>query len=278
MDITELLGYAGKPEIFTRTDTEFWDDPHISREMLEAHLNPELAAASRSHNTIDASVNWLTEKILPERDIKILDLGCGPGLYTYRLARLGYSLTGIDYSRNSLNYARRFARKENLEIEYKNQNYLTIDYKEEFDVILLIYCDLGALTDKEREILLGRIHQSLKPGGLFIFDVFTDKNRDENSTGRSWEIEKNGFWSPSPYLALTETFLYPDRDTFLDQTIVMTDEGKIDVYRIYDHFYTKATITELLDSQSFKNHAYYSDLTGSDYNQSSETIALITHK
>lgn len=134
MDINELIRYAGKPEIFARTDTGFWDDPHISKKMLEVHLDSELDAASRSHNTIEASVKWLSEKILPEKD------------------------------------------------------------------------------------------------------------------------------------------------TFLDQTTVMTDEGEIDVHRIYNHFYTKATITELLDSHGFKNHAYYSDLTGSDYNQSAETIALITHK
>lgn len=280
ININKLLRLSQKPEIFTRTEEEFWNDPYISKKMLEAHLNPELDGASRSFETIDRSVRWLTEKILPapEENIKIFDLGCGPGLYTSRLARAGYSMTGIDYSERSISYAKKQAEAENLEIKYLYQNYLTIDYQEEFDVIMLIYCDLGALTDKERDILLDKIYRALKPGGLFIFDVFTDKNRDKTSIGRSWELTEEGFWSREPYLALTETFLYPENDTFLDQTIVMTADKEVSLYRIYDHFYTRKTISELLDRHGFKDHNYYANLQGNSYNRDSNTIALITTK
>lgn len=148
--------------------------------MLEAHLDPDWDAASRKITTIDASVQWFSEDIFPEKNINILDLGCGPGLYASRLAKLGYSVTGIDYFQRSINYAREVAREENLKIKYIYQDYLTIDFKVEFDVIMLIFCDFGALTNEERDVLLKIIYNALKPGGLFIFDVFTDRNRDES--------------------------------------------------------------------------------------------------
>ncbi len=50
---------------------------------------------------------------------------------------------------------------------------------------MLIFCDLGALTDKQRDILMGKIYSALKPGGIFVFDVFTDKNRGKNDLGRN---------------------------------------------------------------------------------------------
>lgn len=280
MNIKKLLKISKKPEIFTRTDQEFWNDPYISKNMLEAHLDPEYDGASRSFETIDRSVKWLLEEILPSPDseIKILDLGCGPGLYASRLARSGYIMTGIDFSERSINYARETAEKENLDIEYIYKNYLTIDYQEEFDVIMLIYYDLGALTNEERDLLLNKVYKALKPGGLFIFDVVSDKNRDENATGRTWEITDGGFWHPESYLALTETFLYEGNDTFLDQTIVMTESGETKLHRIYEHFYTRNSVTKLLDRQSFKDHKYYSDLTGKNYSSYSKTIALVTGK
>ncbi len=277
MDIEKLINLSQKPKIFEKSETAFWDDPHISKKMLEAHLNPDWDAASRKFSTIDASVKWLNEDIFPNKDIKILDLGCGPGLYASRLAKLDYSVTGIDYSQRSINYATRKAEENNLDIKYIYQDYLTINFEAEFDVIMLIFCDFGALTNKERNILLRKIYKALKPGGLLIFDVFTDKNRDESDLGRTWAIKENGFWSKEPYVALTETFLYQEKDTFLDQTIVMT-EKEINIYRLFNHFYTKSTIGNILNKFAYKDHNYYSDVTGKKYKDESKTITVITKK
>jgi len=168
MNINELLKLSKKPKLFERSEYLFWDDPHISKKMLEAHLNPEWDAASRKISTIDKSVKWLNKEVFLNNELKVLDLGCGPGLYTSRLAELGYSVTGIDYSKRSINYANKNAAENELDIKYIYQNYLTIDFESEFDVIMLIFCDLGALTNEERDILLAKIYKALKPGGTFI--------------------------------------------------------------------------------------------------------------
>ena len=75
--IDMILPMLEKPGLWQRSPAPFWDDAHISRGMLEAHLNSELDAASRRHITIDRSVNWLSG-LIPAGG-KILDLGCGPG-------------------------------------------------------------------------------------------------------------------------------------------------------------------------------------------------------
>ena len=117
MNIKKLLELSKKPEIFTRSDQKFWDDRHISKQMLNAHLDPDCDAASRSFETISSSVNWLVEEILPDpaHGTGVLDLGCGPGLYAAELARAGYRVTGIDYSRRSIDYAREEAAAELLD-------------------------------------------------------------------------------------------------------------------------------------------------------------------
>jgi 2-polyprenyl-3-methyl-5-hydroxy-6-metoxy-1,4-benzoquinol methylase len=100
----ELLNLCKRPVLWERSGQQMWDDEHISKGMLEAHLNPNWDAASRKPDFIDRSVAWL-HSVIPDGGA-ILDLGCGPGLYTKRLSDLGYRVTGMDLSRRSIAYAK----------------------------------------------------------------------------------------------------------------------------------------------------------------------------
>lgn len=173
--INKLLSLLQKPTLWQRSLENFWDDEHISKGLLEAHLNPDSDAASRNHSFIEGSAQWLFS-IIPAGS-KILDLGCGPGLYAKRLSDAGFDVTGIDFSKRSINYAKENDRKS----KYIYQNYLELDYSEAFDAVILIYCDYAALTMEERKTLLAKVYRALKPGGLFIFDVFTEQTHKGKS-------------------------------------------------------------------------------------------------
>ena len=67
----------------------------------------------------------------------ILDLGCGPGLYCRRWAQAGLTVTGIDYSRRSIEYAIADAQARNLPVTYRYQNYLEMAYEPVFDAVSL---------------------------------------------------------------------------------------------------------------------------------------------
>ncbi len=97
--IGKLRNLDKRPTLFEPGEPLFWDDPHISSEMLKAHLDPEIDAASRKPATIDLTCDWLVGHFRLRPGDRVLDLGCGPGLYTSRLAKRGLKVTGIDYSR-----------------------------------------------------------------------------------------------------------------------------------------------------------------------------------
>ena len=77
--LSQLIALQERPAPFTPGEPLFWDDPHISAQMLEFHLNPEVEAASRKPETIDRSVQWLIAALGLEPGDTLLDLGCGPG-------------------------------------------------------------------------------------------------------------------------------------------------------------------------------------------------------
>lgn len=71
-----------RPAPFSRyTTPEFWNDPHISEQMLRHHLDPQSDRASRRHDFIGRSAAWIHATLQLESGNSVLDLGCGPGLY-----------------------------------------------------------------------------------------------------------------------------------------------------------------------------------------------------
>ncbi len=191
-----LNDLARQAALFEPGEPLFWDDPHISAEMLKAHLDPEIDAASRRPETIDRTCHWLIEHFGLKPGNRVLDLGCGPGLYASRLAKRGLKVTGIDYSRRSVEYARRAADEQGLDIQYLYQDYLAQEYlpsgtSERFDLAIMIYCDFAVLSDEKQGILLGRVAWALKPGGRFVFDVFTPEQHPVKET-TSWSFSQGG--------------------------------------------------------------------------------------
>ncbi len=68
--------------------------------------------------------------------IKILDIGCGGGLISEPMARLGASVTGIDASQKNIKIAKMHAEKNNLKINYLNNSPEQLKDFEKYDIIL----------------------------------------------------------------------------------------------------------------------------------------------
>ena len=273
----EILKNVAKPNLYAQSTDNLWDDEHISKGMLEAHLNPDVDAASRNHEFLDKSVDWISKIAPPSQYGRLLDLGCGPGLYAERFDKAGYSVTGMDFSRRSIAYATKRLRQNSCDIDYRCQNYLLIDYTEQFDIVTLIYCDYAALPITDRKALLGKIRQSLKPNGIFIFDVFMPSMRKGEAC--SWTYFKDGgFFSPEPHVLLEATYQYDDDDkTELRQNIVIT-KGKVSCFNIWDHFFDKPMIEAELKDAGFVKCEFYGDVAGEDFSDRGESMCVVAVK
>ncbi|MGE7759182.1 class I SAM-dependent DNA methyltransferase [Peribacillus sp. NPDC097895] len=103
---------------------------------------------------------------------KVLDLACGTGEMTVELAQHGFEVTGVDLSDEMLLVANEKAVKLGLAIPLFQQNMAELEGLGQFDCVT-IFCDsLNYLRD-EADIVktFSRVHEHLKDGGLFLFDV-----------------------------------------------------------------------------------------------------------
>lgn len=117
----------------------------------------------------------MTREILSQSTIPVnhlVDLGCGTGQITTRLAKMGYQMTGIDYSVDMLSYAQQRASEEKLSIQWINQDLREMDGLNQMDAVVS-YCDVMnyITTLEELDIVFSKIAAMLKENGMFIFDV-----------------------------------------------------------------------------------------------------------
>ncbi len=274
----ELLNYLKKkPEVYAPGAAKFWDDEHISKGMLQAHLDPEWDAATRKHDFILKSADWISSIANPVQYPKLLDLGCGPGLYAERFYKKGYQVTGVDYSKRSIEYAKDSALKNKSDITYVYKNYLDITYQEEFDIITIIYCDFGVFSPNIRKELLNKIYRALKPGGIFLFDAFTPKEYENRPETAGWSYFENGFWSEKPYACLDSFRRYDECTTYLDQAVIIT-EMKTECYNIWNHAFTVEEAERELLKAGFASVDFYGDVAGSRYTGGNNTLCSVAKK
>lgn len=278
MNLVLIRQLQEKPDPFTPGEPLFWDDTHISAQMLKWHLNPENDVASRRPETIQRSVDWLVAMLGLQAGGTVLDLGCGPGLYTARLAEKGLQVTGVDYSRRSIEYASQYASEHHLDIHYRYQDYLTLFDETQYDAALLIYGDLCPLSPAQRKTLLANVRRALKPRGHFVLDVTTRAHRLKHGSRNGWYAAGQGFWKQGPHLALEEGFDYPEQSIFLDQVIVIEENGKVSVYRNWFQDFSRETITGELEQAGFVVKSVWNDLLGTPFTKNTEWIGLIAQK
>lgn len=273
----ELRKAIDRPPLYKKMTGAFWDDAYISKQMLKAHLDPDFEGASRRVDFIDESVRWISRIVPPEKQTQLLDIGCGPGIYAEKFAALGYQVTGVDYSRRSIAYARDSASKQQLNITYLFDNYLEMALPQQFDFITLIYCDYGALNPEERKLLLNNVLAHLKPGGKFLFDVFTIAQfltLDEEQTWESHESE--GFWRGDPHLVLNQRWKYPDH-VLLEQTTILA-ETELTNYYLWTTYFTKDALLREVQAAGFDICEVFGDVKGSPYSEEGSTMAILLKK
>ena len=111
-------------------------------------------------------LSQINNKKLSQFDI--LDIGCGGGLVSEPLARLGAKVTGIDFVEKNIKIAKSHAKSKNLKINYMCQDIELLNLNKKFDVIIMFEI-LEHLEDWKKFLI--NIKRSLKPNGIIILST-----------------------------------------------------------------------------------------------------------
>jgi SAM-dependent methyltransferase len=121
---------------------------------------------------------------------RILDLACGFGRHSLSLARRGFSVVGVDFTKDYIEDANKTAKSDFLDVEFILSDIRDLKYEDEFDVVLnLADGAIGYLeSDEENLIIFDVISRALKSGGKHFMDICNAEHAEMFFPKRHWEI------------------------------------------------------------------------------------------
>lgn len=262
MRLLDLVSRSRRPTPWSEGENIPWNDPGFSRRMLLEHLSQEHDLASRRKEVIDRQVAWIHQVLLGDQPGRVLDLGCGPGLYTTRLARLGHACTGIDWSPASIRHARETAAQGDLAITYVLEDIRTTAAPAEQDLVMLLYGEFSVFKPADIRLVLKRAYQALKPGGWLLLEPHTVEGIKQGAGEQRWWATPGGLFSDRPHLGLNESFWDEENQSKTDRWYTVDVEtGQITRYASSYQAYNRQQYEQVLADTGFTQVAFRDSLS-----------------
>ncbi|MBJ7224070.1 MULTISPECIES: class I SAM-dependent methyltransferase [unclassified Brenneria] len=222
-------------------------DAEFSKRMLKEHLSQESEFASRTIQEIDRQVDFLFNAYLrPQK--KVLDLACGPGLYTSRFAAKGAYATGLDISPSAIEYAT--ARAGDLE-KYQQMDLEEYNFQGEFDLVIMLFGIINNLSNIDA--LLNKLRKNLTPNGKLVIEMmkvdFMKALANEDGT---WEyLENGGLLSELPHYKLIRRVWDQQQKRLIDRNMLIDNKAEINMYEGIFHGFYLGDINKLFERNGY---------------------------
>jgi SAM-dependent methyltransferase len=277
MDLHDIVTRSSAPQPWIEGDNIPWNDPGFSARMLREHLTQDHDLASRRLEKIDQHVKWIHEDLLDNQSNSILDLGCGPGLYTSRLAQKGHTCTGIDFSPASIEYAR---AQKMPGCTYLEGDARRTDFGVGYDLVMFIFGEFNVFTPAHGRMILQKAASALAKGGTLLLEVHHhDAVRNMGLEAPSWFSSDGGLFSDRPHIVLMDNHWDETSQAATQRYYVIDAEtGTVDRYAASYQSYTNSDYTRLLTECGFEDIRFYPALGRSSGDPDPTLIAISARK
>lgn len=240
--------------------------------MAAVYRNAAATAAWARHQSemqhVERFAQWWVENLALPPGATILDIGCGAGFYSHRLAEAGYRVTGVDISAPFLVYAQEQADARNLSCTFRQGSLFTLDYRHEFDATILLSGPSLQLTLPSIYQMLELIQGMLKPGGQLVSEfsvASTDVDQSEPEVDETIGYFEQSGWRWAPHVWLLRSLTFPANNERVRHHVILGDDGNIEEYwsRFVRHPY--AVLTAALQRHGFQVRGVYSPTIGEPY-------------
>jgi SAM-dependent methyltransferase len=248
--------------------------------MLAEHLDQGHGAASRQRPEILRQVDWLWHQLGLQPGARLLDITCGPGLYSVEFARRGVDVTGIDFGPASIAYARELADAQGVAGRCR---FIQADVRAElprhadqgYDAATFIYGQLAVFTRAEAAALLAGAAQALRPGGRLALELLAFERIDKTHS-TWWFSDQRGLWGDKPFLNLGERFWDADQRASIDRFWVLDlHSGALQEIGLSDNGYESEEMLALLRANGFREAAAFPAWGGLDLYDAEEWVAYV---
>ena len=241
-------------------DDTFWHD-----------TGPIIFTADRVKSAV-GEVEAVRELLaLPER-AAVLDLGCGVGRHSVELARLGYSVTGVDRTAAYIEQAESRARAAGVQLECVHADARSFRREGAFDAVVNLLTSIGYSEDEaDDQRIIANVFASLRPDGVFLIDVMPKEVLARIYRERDWQELDNG-------LMLLEERRVESGWQWLNLRWVLIDgvQRRERCFRL--RLYSAVELTAMLRAAGFETIIPYGSLDGRPFDQAAERLVILARR
>jgi SAM-dependent methyltransferase len=263
----EITSYQNNNELVSELD---WKDYQFGKNF---YLN-----VSRDEPQTELETAFIKEKLRLKPGIKILDLGCGGGRNSIKLAQAGFQVTGVDLNKYALEQAEINCPKD-LMINFIHQDILDLNYSEEFQAVILIFNHFSGFNRPDVKKLLHKISRALCTEGKLLIEIPSIAHGKSLDGLREWQITDSWLSGDFKQLVLSENSFSENSNIHLrkDFCLRMSD-GNLDAYKQTSYLYEPEEIHELLKIFGLKLVQTYGDWLGKLYDENDEQLIIVAQK
>jgi 2-polyprenyl-3-methyl-5-hydroxy-6-metoxy-1,4-benzoquinol methylase len=280
LDLMGIIQRSEKPKPWAEGEKIPWNEPGFSRRMLHEHLSQEHDLASRRATTIQKHVDWIDHEILTAQPARILDLGCGPGLYTSQLAKMGHECSGVDFSPASIEYARKYALNNHLHCSYLLQDIRETELGSNYDLVMFIFGEFNVFKPVDAQRILNKVQAALRPGGALLLVVHTFYTVHQMGLQpSSWYSAESGLFSDRPHFCLQENFWAVDQSVATQRFFILDAQtNQVTRYAASTQAYTQEQYMDMLKKCGFQDGVFYPSLIGEIDPSQSDFLVILARK
>ena len=279
MDLGDIIRRRVPPVPWAEGENIPWDEAAFSECMLKEHLNQAHGLASRQFDVVDQQVKWIHEEVLAGEPTKVLELACGPGLYTSRLAKLGHECVGIDYAPAAIRHAEETARNEGLRCTYLLEDLRSASYGHGYGLVMMNFGQFNVFRRDDAVRILGKAFAALFPGGYLLLEPQRIETVELTGlSGTSWYScdESGGLFSDSAHLCLEESFWDAEAAATTQRFfIVDTKTGQVVRHALTTEAYTDDQYRDALVQAGFGDIRFFPSMVGVDVSDESQSANLV---
>lgn len=225
----------------------------------------------------ERQTDFLIEKLSLHAGEKILDLACGFGRHSIALARRGFSVTGIDLTAAYIDYAAAQAKKEGLSVRFIRSDIRSVEFENEFDVVLNIADGAIGYLENEKENLkiFDVISKALKRGGRHFMDIMNADYAETHFPCRLWDSGKRGLtlsqfeWDPTTKIMLYGQLDFPYGEPLKKPFIEQGNPTRL---------YSLCEIRKILSDRDMTVKESFSDFDGTPSSENGIQLMVLSEK
>jgi SAM-dependent methyltransferase len=202
---------------------------------------------------------------------RVLDLCCGPGRHTVPLALKGLDVTAVDLSPFLLGRAQEHAQKAKVTVEFVLEDMRTFVRPNTFDVAFNLFTSFGYFDERDDDrAVLANVHQSLRPGGVFVVDMMGKEIVSRGWGSKVDELPDGSVWVQRPQIV--------DDWTRMKHEDIFIVDGTVYRFEFTHRLYSGQELRDIMVSAGFADVSLFGDLEGHPYAPGATRLVAVGRK